>query len=247
MPDDGEYGEAVAAQYDASIAERFGDDVIGPTIDFLFELAGAGRALELGIGTGRVALPLARRGVPVHGIDLSEAMLAQLQAKPGGNTIPVSVGDFSSTSLSESFRLVFLVFNTIMNLGTQAEQVSCFRNAAEHLEPGGFFVVEVMLPDLQRLPLGETIRITSIGESRLSFDEYDIVRQGLISHTVSTGPGQNSHQSAFFRYVWPAELDLMAEMAGMRLHERWASWNREPLTNGSHQHISVWQKPVHPT
>ena len=180
--DDGYFDERVAARYDESAAEMFDAAVVDPVIDFLVELAGSGRALELGIGTGRIALPLAQRGVPVHGIELSKAMVARLRAKPGGEDIGVTIGDFATTTVDGTFSVAYLVFNTILNLTTQAAQVACFRNVAAHLEPGGCFVIEVGVPGLQRLPPGETIRAFHVSETRWGFDEYDVATQGLTSH-----------------------------------------------------------------
>jgi SAM-dependent methyltransferase len=220
----------------------FADEVVGPTVDFLAELAGDGAALELGIGTGRIALPLAARGVRVHGIDLSEAMVAELRAKPGADAIEVEIGDFATTRVDGTFALAYLVFNTIMNLTTQDEQVACFRNVAAHLETGGCFVIEVGVPDLQRLPHGETIRPFHVSEGRLGFDEYDVVRQGLVSHHYWLAEGRWNALSMPFRYAWPAELDLMAKLAGLSLRERHAGWRREPFTATSESHVSVWEK-----
>ncbi len=242
MPDDGYFGESVAAGYDQSTSEMFDVAIVDATVEFLAGFAGHGPALELGIGTGRIALPLARRGITVHGIDLSEAMIARLRAKPGGDSICVTVGDFASTTVEGEFQLAYLVFNTIMNLTTQAAQTACFRNVAAHLVPGGCFVVEVALPDLQRLPFGETIRPFKVSDSQWGFDEYDVTRQGMISHHYSIVDGRFEQLSVPFRHVWPAELDLMAELAGMRLRERWSGWNREPFTKESLPHVSVWEK-----
>jgi SAM-dependent methyltransferase len=236
------FDEPVAARYDASSAAMFDPAVVDPAVDFLAGLAGDGAALELGIGTGRIALPLARRGVRVAGIDLSEAMVAELRAKPGGESIEVTIGDFATTRVEGTFTLAYLVFNTIMNLTTQDEQVACFRNAAAHLEPGGCFVIEVGVPDLQRLPRGETIRPFHVSEERLGFDEYDVLRQGLVSHHFWVGNGSWRRSSTPFRYVWPAELDLMARLAGLSLRERYAGWRREPFTALSESHVSVWEK-----
>jgi SAM-dependent methyltransferase len=236
------FDEPVAARYDASSSEMFEPGVVGPAVDFLAGLAGGGRALELGIGTGRIALPLAARGVPVAGIDLSSAMVARLRQKPAGEAIPVAIGDFSTTRAAGSFALVYLVFNTIMNLTSQAAQVACFRNAAAHLEPGGSFVIEVQVPDLRRLPPGETFYAFDVTPDHLGFDEYDVANQGLVSHHVTLVGGRAEQVSVPFRYVWPAELDLMAELAGMRLRERYDGWTREPYTGESRQHVSVWQK-----
>jgi SAM-dependent methyltransferase len=238
------FGERVADRYDASSGEEFDPAVIESTADFLADLAGDGDALELGIGTGRIAVPLAQRGVRVHGIDLSEAMVAKLRAKPGAEGIHVTIGDFATTTVDGTFRLTYLVFNTIMNLTTQATQVACFRNAAAHLEPGGAFVIETMVPELQRLPPGETFRTYGVTETTWSFDEYDIANQGLVSHHFDTVDGAVVRHSIPFRYVWPAELDLMAEMAGMRLRERWSDWHGAPFTSDSPKHVSVWERPT---
>jgi SAM-dependent methyltransferase len=220
----------------------FDPAVVEPVVDFLAELAGEGAALEFGIGTGRIALPLAKRGVRVRGIDLSEAMVAQLRAKPGAEDILAAIGDFAATTVDGTFALVYLVFNTIMNLTTQDEQVACFRNAAAHLEPGGCFVIEVGVPGLQRLPPGETVRAFTVTPTRLGFDEYDVVKQGLVSHHYWIEDGRLENVSMPFRYVWPSELDLMARLAGMTLRERWSGWKREPFTSESTKHVSVWEK-----
>jgi SAM-dependent methyltransferase len=240
---DGYFDERVASRYDESSAEMFDPAVVDPVVDFVAELAEGGRALELGIGTGRIALPLARRGVSVHGIELSQAMVARLRSKPGGDEIGVTIGDFATTSVGETFSVAYLVFNTIMNLTTQAAQVACFRNVAAHLEPEGCFVVEVGVPELQRLPPGETIRAFHVSESRWSFDVIDVATQALTSHHFEVVDGKLERFSVPFRYVWPSELDLMAELAGMRLRERWGGWKREPFTSESRMHVSVWVKP----
>jgi SAM-dependent methyltransferase len=244
MPED-YFGEHVAERYDEDEAGIFDPAVVEPVVDYLVELAGNGRALELGIGTGRIAIPLARRGIPVHGIDLSEAMLARFRAKPGAEQIGVTVGDFATTKVDGTFSVVYLVFNTVENLTTQDEQVACFENVASHLEPGGCFVIEVGVPDLQRLPHGETFRAFDVSETHLGIDEYDVVNQGLISHHYyRTADGSFEKASVPFRYVWPAELDLMARIAGMTLRERWGGWTREPFTSDSRKHVSVWEKPA---
>jgi SAM-dependent methyltransferase len=239
--DDGYFDERIAARYDESSGEEFDGAVVDQAVDFLHEMVGSGRALELGIGTGRIALPLAHRGVPVHGIDMSNAMVARLRAKPGGEDIGVTIGDFATTTVDGSFSLVYLVYNTIMNLTTQAAQVACFRNVAGHLEPGGCFVIEVMVPDLQRLPRGETFRPFDVSPTRWGIDEYDVVKQGLISHHYDIVDGRVEQVSMPFRYAWPAEYDLMAELAGMGLRERWGGWKREPFTAESEKHVSVWE------
>jgi SAM-dependent methyltransferase len=241
MPEN-HFGEQVAAGYDESSADMFDPSVLGPTVDFLAELAGDGAALELGIGTGRVALPLSQRGVPVHGIDLSEAMVARLRAKPGAERIGVTIGDFATTTVEGRFTLAYLVFNTIQNLTSQDAQVTCFQNVAAHLEPGGCFVIEVGVPSLQRLPPGETVRAFAVTPTYLGFDEFDVVNQGLISHHYTVEAGNLQLHSVPFRYVWPSELDLMARIAGMRLRERWSGWRREPFTSDSRAHVSVWEK-----
>jgi len=236
------FGESVAVRYDEESSEMFAPEVLDPTVELLAELAGDGPALELGIGTGRVALPLVHRGVPVQGIDLSEAMVAQLRAKPGGDTVPVTVGDFATTRVKGAFSLVYLVFNTIMNLTTQDEQVRCFQNAADHLAPGGSFVVEVSVPRLRTLPPGATVQPFTVSPTYLGFDEYDVSDQGLVSHHYQVADGGFSLNSVPFRYVWPSELDLMARLAGMRLTARWAGWDRSPFTSESDAHVSVWEK-----
>jgi SAM-dependent methyltransferase len=239
--DDGYFDERVAATYDDD-PEMFDAEAVDPVVDFLAELAGSGRALEFAIGTGRIALPLAQRGVSMHGIDMSEAMVARLRAKPGGEDIGVTIGDFATTTVDGSFSLVYLVFNTIMNLTTQAAQVACFRNAAAHLEPGGCFVIEVGVPGLQRLPAGETIQAFHVSETRWGFDEYDVANQGMTSHHFEIVDGKVERLSVPFRYAWPSEYDLMAELAGMRLRERWGGWEKEPFTSDSRTHMSVWEK-----
>jgi SAM-dependent methyltransferase len=241
--EDGYFDEPVAARYDESSADMFEPAVVEPVVDLLAELAETGRALELGIGTGRIALPLSQRGVPVHGIELSQAMAARLRAKPGSDAVGVTIGDFATTTVDGTFSVAYLVFNTIMNLTTQAAQVACFRNVAAHLEPGGCFVVEVMIPDLQRLPPGETARVFRLSETRTGLDEYDVATQGLTSHHFVVVDGRLERLSIPFRYVWPSELDLMAELAGMRLRDRWSGWKREPFTSDSREHVSVWEQP----
>ncbi len=245
--EDGYFDEPVAARYDKSAAEMFEPAAVDPVVDFLAGLAGEGRALELGIGTGRIALPLARRGVAVHGIELSNAMAARLREKPGGDEVGVTIGDFATTTVDGAFSVAYVVFNTIMNLTRQAEQVACFRNVAAHLEPGGCFVVEVMVPFYFHstglaVPPGDTFRVFDSSETHWGIDEYDVANQGLVSHHFDLADGRFELLSMPFRYVWPAELDLMAELAGMRLRERWSGWQREPFTGKSRQHVSVWEK-----
>jgi SAM-dependent methyltransferase len=246
MPQD-YFGERAAERYDESSADMFEPAVVDPVVDFLAGLAGQGAALELGIGTGRIALPLSRRGVRVHGIDLSAAMVARLRAKPGAERIGVTIGDFATATVDGRFSVAYLVFNTINNLTSQDEQVACFQNVAAHLEPGGCFVIEVGIPALQRLPPGETVRAFDVSPTHLGFDEYDVVSQGLISHHYSVVDGELEVVSMPFRYVWPSELDLMARLAGMTLRERWSGWTREPFTSDSTRHVSVWEKAAPPT
>jgi SAM-dependent methyltransferase len=236
---DGWFDERVAARYDDSQGEEFDPAVIAQTVDVLAELAGDGRALELAIGTGRIAMPLAQRGVDVHGIDMSRAMVARIRDA----TIGVTIGDIATTRVDGTFSLVYLVFNTINNLTTQDAQVACFRNAAAHLEPGGCFVIEVGVPNLQRLPPGQTIVPFDVSDDHLGFDEYELSGQGLVSHHLSLVEGEWERISVPFRYVWPSELDLMAALAGMSLRARWGGWDRAPFTADSRKHVSVWVKP----
>jgi SAM-dependent methyltransferase len=235
------FDEWIAKGYDAD-RDMFDPAVVDPAVSFLADLAGEGSALELGIGTGRIALPLSQRGVRVHGIDLSPAMVARLQAKPGADDIEVTIGDFATTRVDGTFRLAYLVYNTIENLTTQDEQVECFRNVAAHLEPAGCFVIEVTVPALQRLPPGETVRAFTVSRTRLGFDEIDVATQMSYSHHYWVVGGKLEVFSAPYRYVWPSELDLMARLAGMTLRERWSGWKREPFTSDSTTHVSVWEK-----
>jgi SAM-dependent methyltransferase len=238
------FDERIAASYREKWPHLFEPEFVEPTVSFLAELAGTGTALELGIGTGRIAIPLRQRGIRVHGIDLSPAMVAQLRATPGSESIGVTIGDFATTRVDGTFRLAYLVRNTIANLTTQDAQVECFLNAAAHLEPGGCFVIELYVPDLQRLPPGETFRAFTVTPTHLGFDEYDVATQTQFSHHYWLADGTCETFSAPFRYVWPAELDLMARLAGMRLRERWSGWKREPFTSSSRNHVSVWEKTL---
>ena len=240
------FDERVAPGYDANSTDMFDPAILDPTVDFLADLAVGGTALELGIGTGRVALPLSRRGIHLHGIEISPPMVEQLRAKPGTDEIGVTIGDFATAKVGDTFSLAYLVYNTITNLTTQDEQVECFRNVAAHLEPGGCFVIEVFVPILQRLPPGETFRTFHRSPTRLSFDEYDVVTQVLYSHHYRFNDDKYELFSAPYRYVWPSELDLMARLAGMRLRERWGDWTRKPFTSESTSHISVWEKRTTP-
>jgi len=244
MDEDGHFGERVAATYDESSDDRFEPAAVGVTVDLLAELAGGGRALELGIGTGRIAVPLAHRGVPVSGIDLSRAMVARLRAKPGGDTIDVTIGDFATTRVDGTFSVAYLVYNTIMNLTTQDAQVACFRTVAAHLEPGGCFVIEVGVPELRRLPPGQKVVPFHVSPTGWAYDIYEVATQAMSSNYVKVVDGRGEYTSVPFRYVWPAELDLMARLAGLRLRDRWEGWAREPFTDESGQHVSVWEKPA---
>jgi hypothetical protein len=235
VPED-HFGEAVAARYDEDTV-MFEPAVVDPVVDFLAELAGDGAALELGIGTGRIALPLSARGVRVAGIDLSEAMVARLRAKPGAEQIDVTIGDFATTRVDGTFLLVYLVFNTIGNLTTQKEQVACFENAAAHLEPGGCFVIEL------GVGRGGALEVFDLGDTHVGVDEYDAATQRLVSHHFNLVDGNWERRSLPFRRVGTGELDLMARIAGLRLRERWGGWNREPFTSESTKHVSVWEKP----
>jgi SAM-dependent methyltransferase len=233
----------VAERYEVLWPHLFDPEVVEPAVSFLADLAGEGRALELGIGTGRLALPLSRRGVRVHGIELSSAMVEQLRAEPDSAGIEVTIGDLSTTKVNGAFTLAYLVRNTIMNLTTQDAQVECFLNVARHLEPGGFFVIEVIVPPWQRLPLGETVIPFDVSPAHLGFDEIDVATQNSWSRHYWFVDGGTKTFSAPFRNVWPSELDLMARLAGMAFRDRWSDWNREPFTSTSPSHISVWQKP----
>jgi SAM-dependent methyltransferase len=242
MPDD-HFDEPVAARYDEGLGEMGASGTIAATVDFLAHHARGGAALEFGIGTGRIAVPLHARGLPVHGIDLSTAMLARLRAKPDAEGVTATQGDFATTKVDGQFTLAYLVFNTIMNLTTQDAQVACFQNAADHLQPGGRFVIEVGVPQLQRLPPGETFQLFDVSPRHLGIDELDVAAQGLISHHYVIDGDKVDARSTPFRYVWPAELDLMARLAGMSLVERWSDWNRSPFTSASRKHVSVWETP----
>jgi hypothetical protein len=238
------WGPDVARRYDETSADMFAPEVVGPAVEFLAALAGDGAALELGVGTGRIALPLSERGVRVHGIDLSPAMVAELRSKPGAERIDVTIGDFASTRVEGEFSLAYVVYSTIMNLTTQEEQVACFRNVAAHLRAGGCFVVEVMVPELRRLPPGQSFVPFDVSPPHVGFDEYDVVSQRLVSHHYGRrDDGLFEAVSIPFRYVWPAELDLMAQLAGLTLRERWGGWRREAFTELSPDHVSVWETP----
>ncbi|GAA1600822.1 class I SAM-dependent methyltransferase [Kribbella sancticallisti] len=239
------WDEETARRYDETSAEMFAPEVLGPAVDFLAELAGKGPALEFAVGTGRVAIPLVGRGVPVTGIELSEPMVAQLRQKVSAEQLPVVVGDMATTTVPGEFSLVYLVFNSISNLRTQAEQVECFRNAARHLAPGGRFVIELWVPPLQRLTPGQTAVPMQLTKDHLIFDTYDVVTQQCASHHYYTEPdGTTRYGSGNFRYIWPSECDLMAQLAGLEVESRYAGWDRAPFTADSGSHLSVWRKPA---
>jgi hypothetical protein len=240
--DEGFFGERIAARYDERLAGMAAPEAIEPAVELLAELAGDGAALEFAIGTGRIAVPLARRGVCVAGIDSSEAMLARLREKPGAERIEAMVGDMAATRLDGEFSLVFLVFNTIFNLVTQDGQVACFENAAAHLPSGGRFVIEARVPELQRLPLGQTVLPWRADPDGWSYYVYDVVAQRLSGRHFHVVDGRVEPSPIEMRYAWPAELDLMARLAGMRLRDRWAGWRREPFTALSPAHVSVYEK-----
>ncbi len=230
------WGAEMAAVYDQTAAEMYEPAVLDPVLDVLAELAGGGAALELAIGTGRVALPLRARGVAVSGIELSPHMVERLRAKPGGADLPVTIGDMTSAQVEGPFDLVYLVFNTIMNVTTQDEQVAVFANAAAHLRPGGCFVVEVAVPELRD-------RIYEMGPDHVDIDTIDDpVGQITSSHHWWSLDGRLAHHSAPYRYVWPAELDLMARLAGLRRRARWADWHGAPFTADSPSHVSVYER-----
>jgi SAM-dependent methyltransferase len=230
----------VAATYDADCAEISTPEALAPILDVLEELAAGGRALEFAIGTGRVGLPLAARGVPVTGIELSADMVAELRAKPGADAVPVTIGDMATTRVPGSYSLVYLVFNTLSNLLAQDEQVTCFANAATHLVPGGRFVVEIGEPDLRRFPPGAVAVPFEVSDRHLGFDTYDLVAQRLTSHHY--WPAEGRQTDSHHRMVWFGEMDLMARMAGMRLHARWADWQRTPPSNDNTGLVSIYEK-----
>ena len=238
------WDEAAAASYEEDAAERFRAEAVEPAVDFLADLAGSGRALGFAIGTGRLGIPLRRRGVGVSGIELSPAMLARLRKEADETELPVALGDMATTFVSGGFSLVFLPWNSISNLKTQAEQVQCFSNAARHLTPGGRFVIELWVPPLRRLPPGQTAVPFEVSDCHLGFDTYDVVEQKCTSHHYWRGQdGSLRYRRGDFRYIWPAECDLMAQLAGLELEARFADWRRSPFTAESESHVSVWRKP----
>lgn len=217
-------------------------DVVDPTVEFLAELAGNGAALEFGIGTGRIAIPLRARGISVYGLDLSLDMVAALRDRAGGIDIPVTIGDMATVRVEREFTLIYAVWNTFINLLSQDEQVQCFRNAAAHLVPGGYFVVETLVPRLEGLSLGETVRASAFGPNNADVDEYDVVAQRITSHHYWNDGGRWETWSSPCRYVWPSELDLMGRIAGLALDARWGGWLREPFTGESTSQVSVFSR-----
>ncbi|WP_020660258.1 class I SAM-dependent methyltransferase [Amycolatopsis benzoatilytica] len=241
-PADGWFPESVAARYDAPGGAN-APEVVTPAVDVLEELADGGAALELAVGTGRIAAPLAARGVPVHGIELSQAMAARIAGKPGGAAVEVTIGDIATARVPGEFSLAYLVFNTISNVTAQDGQVDVFRTAAAHLRTGGLFLVEVGVPDLRRLPPGQDTVPFAMADGYVGFDQYDVVAQQFTSnHVTVSADGTGRFRRIPFRYVWPAELDLMARIAGMRRKHRWAGWDRTEFTADSGSHVSVWEK-----
>jgi SAM-dependent methyltransferase len=232
-----------AMDYDAGVAFSFAPEILEPTIQRLTELASGGDCLEFAIGTGRVALPLHEHGLRVDGIEFSPDMIRELKKKPGGSALDVRLGDMTTAEMGRTYSLVFLVFNTIMNLTTQEAQVQCFRNASKHLNKGGKFVVEVMVPALRLYPPGAIAVPSDVSSGHLGFDTYETASQKLTSHHVTIAADGKSHSHSIpFRYVWPSELDLMAELAGMKLHARHADWNKTAFDDDSKSHVSVWEK-----
>jgi SAM-dependent methyltransferase len=244
--DPASYGERVAPAYEEIHANLFASEVVEPAVDLLAELAGGGPVLELGIGTGRIALPLAGRGVEVHGVDASEAMVTRLRAKPGGDRIPITMGDFATVPVEDDFSLIFVVFNTFFGLLTQDDQVACFQNSAARLKPGGCFLIEAFVPDMQRIAPGQHVGVISVGEDEIHLDvsRYDAVAQrGDASRVLISEQGVKMYPVQI-RWAWPSELDLMARLAGLRLRERWGGWRREPFGEESRRHVSVYEKPA---
>lgn len=237
------WGRDVAEIYDATSVAMFEPAVLDPAVDLLAELAVGGPALELAVGTGRVALALSARGVAVHGIELSPHMAEQLRAKPGAEAVPVTIGDMTTTRVAGTFTLVYLVWNAIMNVTTQQEQVAVFANAAAHLDPGGCFVVEVIIPQLRRVPPGEPGRIFQLQPDHVGIETFDdLVEQVAWSHHWMAVDGRLIRHSAPYRYVWPSELDLMAQLTGFHLRDRYAGWDRGPFTSDSTNQVAVFEK-----
>jgi SAM-dependent methyltransferase len=242
MRQDEIWDDDAARGYDTPGSGMFAPEVLGPTVDFLADLAGVGRALEFAIGTGRVAVPLAERGVPVTGIELSAPMVDQLRTKVDEATVAVVMGDMATSVAPGEYTLVYLVFNTISNLLTQEEQVACFRNAARHLAPGGRFVIELWVPELRRLPPGVPATVGIVESGYILLDTYDVLNQHVVSHHFRFDDGRRATLGRSpHRYIWPAELDLMAQLAGFELEARHADWDRSEFTAESPSHVSVYR------
>lgn len=237
------WDEVDAADYDNPTPTQSQLDAVRATVDVLAELAGDGPALEFAIGTGRIGLPLAARGVHVVGLENSTAMASHLREKDPNERVPVTIGDMATDQVAGSFQLVYLVFNTIGNLTTQTRQVACFANAAAHLRPGGLFLIENTVPDLRRLPPGEDAHVFAHAPGYVGYDRYtDLVAQQAVSHHFVARGGVVREGTTPWRFAWPSELDLMARLAGMELHLRWTDWDRSPFTDDSTKHISVWRR-----
>jgi SAM-dependent methyltransferase len=239
------WDEFEAARYDELSADMFAPDTLTPTVDLLVQLANGGPALEFAIGTGRVAFALRARGVPVSGIDLSEPMVRQLRKKVSEEELPVVIGDMAHATVSGSFSLVYLVFNSLANLQSQEEQVECFRNAARHLRPGGKFLIELWVPDLRKLPPGETAVLFDETDDHVGYDTYDTASQLCASHHFFREEGENFRRSiGHFRFTWPSECDLMAQLAGLEFEDRFGDWDRRPFTDQSAKHVTIWRRPL---
>ena len=238
--------EQIAQHYDASSTDMFDPALLGPTVDLLACLADGGSrsALELGIGTGRVALPLAARGVRVAGIEVSEPMLRELRRKPGAEAIDVEVGSFRTCRLDRRFRIVFGIYNVFTTFTTQDEQVAAFANAADHVEDGGYLVAECWIPDLQRLAPGDRLRAFEVSSTHIGVDEYEPADQRCTSHhLLFDGDRVIARGASHHRWLWPSELDLMARLAGLERHERLATWSGDAFTSESRNCISIFRKP----
>ena len=240
------YGDRIAEAYDRLYAERDAPELAAA---FLSELAGGGRALELGVGTGRIAIPLSARGVDVHGIDASEAMLRKLREKPGGDRIQVTLDDFTDFRLGESFDLIYVVFNTLFALTTQEAQIQCFHRISEHLTAGGVFVIEAFVPDPTRFVGGQHVGRTAMDADAVALDLgiHDAAKQTVSSQHLLVGESGTRLYPVFLRYAWPSELDLMGRLAGLRLRDRWSGWDGAPFTSESGNHVSVYQREAQET